>query len=306
MKRIVSVSIGSSKRNHVAEVEILGQQFSIERIGTDGSIPKAVEVIRELDGLVEAFGMGGIDLYIWAGQKRYIFREAKQIAAAAQKTPIVDGSGLKNTLERKAIEYVNAMSPGTFREKNVLMTSAMDRFGMADALGQTGCRIMFGDLIFALGVPIPLYSLSALNRIARVIAPIIVQMPFRWVYPTGAKQDEQEATTKMDRFYSWADVVAGDFHMIRKYLPSDLKGKTIITNTVTQNDVDLLRSRGVSRLVTTTPNLQGRSFGTNVMEALVVALLDKPAGQISSSDYLDILEQVNFVPRVEDFGQSGA
>ena len=306
MKRIVSVSIGSSKRNHVAEVEILGERFSIERVGTDGSIPRAVEIIHELDGEVEAFGMGGIDLYIWAGKKRYIFREAKQIAAAARSTPIVDGSGLKNTLERKVVEYIDAMSPRVFNGKNVLMTSAMDRFGMADALSHTGCRIMFGDLIFALGVPVPLYSLSALNRIARVIAPVIVQLPFRWVYPTGNKQDKQGPTRRMDRFYHWADVIAGDYHMIRKYLPENLKGKTILTNTVTQSDVDLLKSRGVSRLVTTTPNLQGRSFGTNVMEALIVALLDKPVDQISSHDYLMMLERIDFAPRVEEFSQPGA
>lgn len=77
MKHIVSVSIGSSKRDHVAEVSFLGQSFRLERKGTDGDINKAIELIRSLDGRVDAFGMGGIDIWIWGGKRRYTFREAK-------------------------------------------------------------------------------------------------------------------------------------------------------------------------------------------------------------------------------------
>src|SRR5690606_16160319 len=64
MKRVVSVSIGSSERDHVAEVELLGQRVRVERIGTDGDVERAIRLIAELDGQVDAFGMGGIDLYV--------------------------------------------------------------------------------------------------------------------------------------------------------------------------------------------------------------------------------------------------
>lgn len=46
MKRIVSVSIGSSSRDHKVTIKILGQEFLIERIGTDGDIKKAIEIIK--------------------------------------------------------------------------------------------------------------------------------------------------------------------------------------------------------------------------------------------------------------------
>src|SRR5690554_4191357 len=115
MRRIVSVSIGSSHRDSRAIVNLCGEDFSVERIGTDGDIQKAIAMIRELDGKVAAFGMGGIDLYLQGGDKRYILREAKPIARAAKRTPIVDGSGLKNTLERRAIETLAAEDPEMFR-----------------------------------------------------------------------------------------------------------------------------------------------------------------------------------------------
>lgn len=58
MKRIVSISLGSSKRDHRVSLSILGEEVIIERIGTDGDIDKAIEKIRELDGKVSAIGLG--------------------------------------------------------------------------------------------------------------------------------------------------------------------------------------------------------------------------------------------------------
>ena len=66
MKRAVSISIGSSKRNKAVEVTLLGETVSIERIGTDGDMEAAALKYKELDGKVDAFGVGGADQAISA------------------------------------------------------------------------------------------------------------------------------------------------------------------------------------------------------------------------------------------------
>ena len=71
MKRAVSISIGSPKRDKAVEVELLGQKVSIERIGTDGDMEKAARLYQELDGKVDAFGVGGADLGVMVDQKWY-------------------------------------------------------------------------------------------------------------------------------------------------------------------------------------------------------------------------------------------
>jgi len=293
----MSVSLGSSKRNHSARVTVLGQEFLVERVGTDGDMAKAIEMIRELDGKVDAFGMGGIDLYICAGNRRYMFREAKKIARAASKTPIVDGSGLKNTLERRVVEYLVEHQVVPLKGRKVLLVSAVDRFGMAESLAAAGCDVIFGDLMFALGMPFPIRSLRMLSLIALVIAPIVVQLPFQMLYPTGEKQEG--TTPKYAQYYHWAEVVAGDYHFIKRYMPPRMDGKVVLTNTVTASDVEDLRARGVATLVTTTPEIEGRSFGTNVMEGLLVALAGKDPREMTPSDYLGLLDKIGFVPRVE-------
>lgn len=300
MKQIISISLGSSERDHAVETEILGEKVLIERRGTDGDMQKAIHLFEELDGKVDAFGLGGIDLYIYAGEKRYTFRDAQKMVRNIRKTPIVDGSGLKNTLERKVVHYLAKEYGYELRGKKVLIVCAVDRFGMAEALIEEGCDVTFGDLIFSLGLPIPLHSMQTLHRLARIIAPMLTLLPFKMLYPTGDKQKKvREPEARYVRFYQEADVIAGDFHYIRKYLPKSIRGKVILTNTVTPKDVELLRERGASLLITTTPNLNGRSFGTNVMEGVLVSLSNKQPGELSSADYERLLEQIGFVPRVE-------
>ncbi len=296
MKHVVSVSLGSSKRNHAVETEFLGEKFRIERIGTDGNWDEAINMIRSLDGKVDAFGMGGITLYIYVGNRRYVMKDAKKLLMEARKTPIVDGGGVKNILEKQSIERVAREGIVDFTDRHVLMVCGVDRLGMAQVLDALSDHIVFGDLIYGLRLPIRIRSLKGLERVARVIAPVVVNLPFDSLYPTGSKQEV--IIPKFSKYYYEADIIAGDFLYIRRYLPERLDGKIIITNTTTKEDVELLRERGVKLLVTTTPEMEGRSFGTNVMEALLVSIIGKPADQITEDDYRSLLRELDFRPGV--------
>lgn len=299
MKKIVSVSLGSSKRNHQVAVALLGEQFEISRIGTDGDFQQAIEKLRQLDGQVDAIGLGGIDIYLYAGNKRFAVKEGLQLMQAVKQTPVADGSGLKNTLEREVIEYL-AKQGWIKPETKVLMVSAVDRFGMAEALVEVGCDVVFGDLIFCLGIPYPIKNIKKLTVIANRLLPIITKLPFKMLYPTGSEQEKQHLskTRKYAKYYHDAEVIAGDYHLIRKYLPGKLAGQMIITNTTTAADVKMLAARGAGMLVTTTPEFEGRSFGTNVIEALFVAILAKKWQDITPEEYSALLKRINFKPRV--------
>jgi hypothetical protein len=276
--------------------DMLGRQVRIERIGVDGDYDRACRAIAELDGKVAAIGMGGTDLYLVAGGKRYVIEESRRLAEAARVTPVVDGSGLKNTLERETVRWLAGHEEFGLAGKRALLVSAVDRFGMAEGLVEAGCETIFGDLIFAVGVPIPVRSLRTIGRIAAVLLPVLRRVPIRYLYPTGEKQES--GRPRHARFFEWADIVAGDFHYIRRNLPLRMDGKLILTNTTTDEDVALLRERGLKTLVTTTPEFQGRSFGTNVMEGVLVALAGKSPDEMEPQDYLDLLGQLGWQPRV--------
>lgn len=302
MKRVVSVSLGSSGRDHKVQVELLGEQFEIERLGMDGDFNRALAKLQELDGQVDAIGLGGIDVYVYAGNKKYAFKDGLKLMEAVKKTPVVDGSGLKNTLERETVNYLLRETNYLNKDTRVLMVSAVDRFGMAQAFTTAGCDVTFGDLIFAAGIPYPIKTLEELEEMAGKLLPEMTKLPFHMLYPTGKKQEsrDEEKAKKYAQYYRDADVIAGDFHFIKRYLPNNLNGQIIITNTTTAADVEFLRQSGASRLVTTTPVFEGRSFGTNVIEGVLVALLGKPWEEVTPEEYLNLIKRLEFKPRIID------
>ncbi len=304
MKHVVSVSLGASSRDHRAEVELLGEQFAIERIGTDGKLDVALAKIEEIDGTVDAIGLGGIDVYLYAGSKRFALRDGLRLLAAAKKTPAVDGSGLKNTLERSAVAFLQNELGMSLRGKKVLMVSALDRFGMAQALVEAGADVLFGDFIFALDLDKPVRGLREFEELAEKYLPDACKLPFQFFYPTGKKQ-EQAPEPKYPQYYHDAEIIAGDFHFMRRFMPERLEGKTILTNTVTAQNIEELRERGVRRLVTTTPDFGGRSFGTNVLEAALLALLGKRWEEVVPSDYEGLMAALKLRPRVIELAGRG-
>lgn len=288
---VVSVSLGSSSRDVDVTVELLGAEVRIQRRGVDGDVEAARRLIAELDGTVDAFGLGGIDLYLqWSG-RRYHFRDARRIASAAVKTPIVCGAGLKDSLERRAVALLDPVLG--WRGRRTLMTMAVDRFGMAEALLQHGADVRFGDLMFGLGLPVPLHTRRQMDWCAAVLGPVVTQFPIRWLYPTGKKQDVGTTNDRFPAHYAWAEVVAGDWHAIRRYAPARLDGKVILTNTTTQRDVDFLAAAGAARLFTTTPRYGGRSLATNLLEAAFVAL--RGPG-LDRAGYDAILDEMGYAP----------
>lgn len=299
MKHVVSVSLGSSARDTDQVVEILGERVHLERRGTQGDLGAARRLIAELDGRVDAIGLGGIDLFLPVGRRRYYFRDARRLAAAARTTPVVCGAGLKNSLERAMVAALEPVLPWSGRR--VLMVSALDRFGMAEELVAHGAEVTFGDLIFSLGVPLALHRLATLHALATVLLPLFVRLPFRWLYPVGGSQERGDTTERFAAAYHAAEVVAGDWHYIRRYAPDRMDGMTVLTNTTTEADVAFLRERGVARLITTTPRFAGRSVGTNLLEAAFVAI-EGGRSELPAERYQALLAEAGLRPTLLELG----
>ncbi|MCG6538232.1 MAG: quinate 5-dehydrogenase, partial [Syntrophales bacterium LBB04] len=62
----------------------------------------ARKLFTELDGKVDALGVGGIDLMIGTMTRMFPIRGAFKLIENVKHTPVVDGRGLKHTLEYRA------------------------------------------------------------------------------------------------------------------------------------------------------------------------------------------------------------
>ena len=299
MKHAVSISIGSSKRNKSVEVTLLGETVRIERIGTDGDMEAAALKYKELDGKVDAFGVGGAGLGAIVDGKWYTLHSVTPMVREVKKTPLVDGGGLKNTLENKAPEFLDKKIGDYInsRGRKVLVTLGVDRWGLSKAFADAGYETIYGDLMFGLDIPIAIHKISQLKVVAALMMPIAGRLPFSWIYPTGEKQEKR--TPKWGKYYAWATVIAGDCHYIKRFMPDDLTGKVIVTNTTTAEDVAQFKKAGVKYLITTTPVMEGRSFGTNMMEAALVAVSGKGRA-LTWPELTEMLEKLCFEPQLQE------
>lgn len=300
------MSIGSSRRDHTVEVDLLGERFSIRREGTDGDMDRAVARLKELDGRVDAFGLGGIDLFLRAAGRDYYFRDARRFAEAVHATPLVDGSGLKGAVEADVVRFMAEDLGLELAGKRVLLTSAVDRWGMAEGFYAAGCEMTCADMLYALGIDIMLRDRRQLERFVHALMPVVRQLPFAWLYPSESDHTtEVDADSKHAELYRAADIIAGDFKYVQKWMPEDMRGRWVVTNTTTAADVEFLRARGVELLITSTPRLEGRSFGTNVIEATLVAL-EGSGGALAPARYMELMRATGFMPDVQWLQEAGS
>lgn len=298
MKRAVSISIGAPKRDKSVVIELLGEQISLERVGTNGDIEAAAQKYKELDGLVDAFGLGGGDLGALVDGRWYPFYSLQPMIRYIKKTPLVDGTGLKNTVEAAAASFLE-QNLGEYIQKmgrKVLIPVGIDRWGISSSFPANGYEVIYGDLLFALGLPLALRSPKQIKNIAALLMPIVGRLPFEWLYPLGEKQETRDP--RKPEWFHWATVIAGDCHYIKRHMPEKLPGKIIFTNTTTPEDVDFFRQAGVAYLVTSTPIIDGRSFGTNLMEAALVAISGK-ARPLSHPEYQELLTRLGLFPTLQ-------
>lgn len=296
MKHAVGISLGSSKRDKSVKVNLNGQEILVERIGTDGDIEKARQMYLDLDGKVDAFGVGGVDLYLRLDEKEYPLHAALKLVSGVKQTPLCDGRGLKHTLERRVFQLAKPQL-GDIRFNQAFVPVAADRIGLAEAVAEVAERTVFGDLMVALGVPLPIYGIPAFRRVARIMLPFVSHFPMSMIFYGS---DGAEHEPKFVKYFEESDLIAGDFLFMRKYMPKNLTGKTIVTNTTTEDNIALLKERGVKRVITTTPRYEGRSFGTNTTEAMLTAYAGK-GRRLTDDELNELIDDLGLRPTVIEF-----
>ena len=78
------------------------------------------------------------------------------------------------------------------------------------------------------------------------------------------------------------------------------------SGTITPADRRALAERGAGMLITAAPDMDGRSFATNVLEGIVVALSGRPSDALTPQETVQWLLRAGFLPRVERLHEASA
>jgi predicted amino acid dehydrogenase len=298
MKKILVLHLGDDEE--LTSVSFLNQSIEIKRLGTGGDPDRAGACIAEYDGKVDAIALEGFAAQLRLGPETRAHAVGAALKSAPARTPIVDGSGVRDGLERWAVMLADRAQPGIFAEKIVLMTPGLNHAGLIDELNKHSRTIRYADPFVFFNLPdFPLMgSRQTLSRAAGLTLDRLHDAPFRRLHPAAGTP---QAHRPESPFHS-ADVLAGDIGAIRRYAPALLSHKTIVAEYATAADLEDLRERGVSIVVTLMPALDAKGelgqWSAAAIEAIFAALRPDPTVPLSEDVYLDLMANLDWTPAI--------
>ncbi len=296
MKKILVLHLGDD--DEITTVSFLNQTLEIRRLGTGGDADRAGACIAEYDGKVHAIALEGFTAQLRLGTASRPHEVGLALKSATSRSPIVDGSGVRDGLERWAVMLADRAQPGIFAEKVILMTPGLNHAGLIDELNKHSRTIRYADPFVFFNLPdFPLVgNRQTLDRAAGLTLDQLHDAPFRRLHPLAGTPHTHRSESP---FHS-ADILAGDIGAIRRYAPALLEHKTIVVEYATAEDLADLQERGVSIVVTLMPALDGKGelgqWSAATIEAIFAALRPNPTVPLSEDVYLDLMANLDWTP----------
>lgn len=299
MKRLVVIHIGEGETTET--VTFLGQPVEIRRVGCGGDQSRARALIAEHDGRVDAIALEGMPARLRLGNASVKHEIGATLPGVARTTPVVDGGGMRSGLEGWGIKLADQKQPGIFGEKRILMVPGVNHHGLLYALQKHSSTIRYAEPIVYFALPgIPgVGSKLTLDQAAGPTLDRLKDFPFRRLMP---QPDGTPHTPRSPEPFHWADVIAGDIGAIRRYAPPDLDHKTVVVEYATEADIDDLRQRGVSIVVTLMPSLDASDslgrWSAATVEGVLAALRPNPNLPLNENTYLDLIADLTWQPHI--------
>ncbi|MFN8442479.1 MAG: serine carboxypeptidase [Caldilineaceae bacterium] len=297
MKEIVVIHL--NQENQDSSVRFLNTEVLIHRRGCGGDVAKTRALLQEFDGKVDALALEGLPAELYLGTTHRAHEVGAPLKTEVKTTPLVDGGGVRDGLERWAVILADRAEPGIFARKRVLMTPGMNHTGLAQALERRGCTLRYADPIIYFDLPnFPgVGSKFTLDQAAGPTLERLKDAPFRRLYPQPGQAKHERSSEP----FLWADVLAGDIGAVLRYAPTDLKHKTVVVEHASEADFEELRKRGVTLAVTLMPPVVEKGLGewsAATLEALLVALRPDPAAPLNEDTYLDLMAGLQWTPTI--------
>ena len=167
MKKVVGVTLGSSKKDFEFTTEFLGQEFSVKRVGADGDTAKAWELMRRYQARADVIGLGEVDDHYHVGVRTVENKATRELMHVVTRVPVTTGATLRRLLQVRALRYVQKELGHYFNNNLVLFLSGMRNYDLAVAMSDYTQNLTFADPVFQTGSLLMLNSLSQLELYAR-------------------------------------------------------------------------------------------------------------------------------------------
>jgi predicted amino acid dehydrogenase len=295
IKRVATITLGSSKRDHAFETDFLGHRFHVRRAGADNDVNRAWDLMRRYQSKVDAIGLGEVGDHYHVGQDTMINRETRRLLKVVTRVPVTTGAKLRRLLQVRAVRHVQSHIGSYFNNNRVLFLSGMRNYDMALALADYTPNLRFADALAQTGAPAMLTSLKQLELYAKGSDWMLSGRPGEILESmlTGFK------SRRMAREVGKSHVVVGTVAELKEVgHQRNLAGKTLITSAVDDEAEAFFRECKVNLAIDVSPQLFEHVVGINTLEAMILATLRKPHDAVSDDDFIEIIDELDIEPRL--------
>lgn len=294
MKKVVTVTLGSSAQDFEFKTKFLGQEFSVERLGADQDTGKAWELMRRHQASADSIGLGEISDHYQVGLRTVTNKETQRLMNVVTRVPVTTGATLRRLLQVRAIRYVQKELGSYFNNNLVLFLSGMRNYDMAVAMSDYTKNLKFADALYQTGTPAMLTSLEQLEIYARTNFAL-GGMPARLLEASMSTFKNNRVGKAMEKSH----VVVGTFAEIEAFgKPENLEGKTLITSAVDDLRMAFFKECKVNLVIDVSPMLFEKVVGINTLEAMILAALETTTEELSDDDLDEILTELKIKPRL--------
>ena len=295
MKKVVTVTLGSSKKDFEFKTKFLGQEFSVRRLGADQDSSKAWELMRRQQANADAIALSDMVDHYHVGLRTVVNKKSQALMQVVTRVPVTTGASLRRLLQVRAIRYVQKELGHYFNNNLVLFLSGMRNYDMAVALSDYTRNLSFADPVFQAGSPLLLSSLEQLELYAKgkELLPGIVPGKFlKSVLSTLKNKIVANAVAK-------SHVIVGTFREIQAVSSSgNLDGKTLITSAIDDEALAFFAKHKVNLVVDVSPKLFDKVVGISTITAMILASTGKSESELSDHDFEEIINELDIKPRL--------
>ncbi|MEO8310383.1 MAG: dehydrogenase [Caldimonas sp.] len=294
MKNVIGISLGASSQDFQFSTDFLGAKLRVRRIGTDGSVARALELLAHWGGRAAAIGLGlarddGLGASAAAG------RDSQRLRSAPTRAPVTTGGRLGDIFLEWAVRGTQDRLGHYFDNAGVLFFSGTAHAKLAAAMSDYTPNLRFADPLLQLGIPKLLTSLDALHLYERGAHHVLAWVPPRLIAAPLLGRWAQHILRKA---LAKATVVVARPHELDAFGIEELAGKTVVTSTVNEERMARFRDKGVAMVVDAAPTMHGHVLGPDLLDAMIMAATGKGADEILEDDYLDVIAGLQAQPRI--------
>lgn len=177
---VVNISLSGPGRDYEASVEFLGGSFRIVRVGTGGSIKRAIEELHKWSGEAAAIGISGVHDAQVAGTLKGNPGKLRKAADATTGAVVTDGHRLRNVLQEWTIRHLSGEMPGYFSNARVVVLGGPNHYRSTRVLSESTQNLRFADPAVEYGLSDIQTPFEVFERFVSASGWLVEKSPPRW------------------------------------------------------------------------------------------------------------------------------